>query len=333
MNEPTNQTTHNSNKAKATKIAMSVAFILAISKVTIGFITGSLSILSSAVDSILDIASSFFNFIAIKKAEEPADQDHEYGHGKYEAMATLIQSMIIFMSGIMILIAAWNKFINNTHPEVTTAGLTVMGISIIATIMLTIYLRYMAKKENSSVLEADAMHYSIDLYTNAGILFALILIKFTGLYIIDSIVAAIVAIYIIISAIKLGLQVSNNLLDSKIEEEAYSKLVTILNSFEDCHKDFHKLRTRSSGNDVFIDMHLTLCGKLTLAEVHDITDMIELAIQKAIPKADITIHPEPCNSKDQHHDCHVDSLKEGIKKLASRYGIQLIDNHQHTTNI
>ena len=308
--------TFNGNKTKAAKVAMSVAFCLAVSKAAVGFLTGSLSILSSAVDSILDIAASFFNFIAIKKAEEPADTGHQYGHGKYEAMATFIQSIIIFVSGLFILLSAWDKFIHNKHPEVSSAGFVVMGISIAATIFLTIYLRYVAKKEKSSVLEADAMHYSIDLYTNIGILAALFIIKLTGWTVIDSIVAALVAIYIIFSAIKLSVQVSKQLLDSRIEEEAYNKLLKVLDSFGSYHLDFHRLRTRSAGNEIFIDMHLTLCRKLTLDEVHQITDVIENAISKEISGADITIHPEPCSHTDNDHGkCNSSRIREGLKKL------------------
>lgn len=308
--------TFKGNKTKAAKVAMSVAFCLAVSKAAVGFLTDSLSILSSAVDSILDIAASFFNFIAIKKAEEPADTGHQYGHGKYEAMATFIQSIIIFVSGLFILLSAWDKFIHNKHPEVSSAGFVVMGISIAATIFLTIYLRYVAKKEKSSVLEADAMHYSIDLYTNIGILAALFIIKLTGWTVIDSIVAALVAIYIIFSAIKLSVQVSKQLLDSRIEEEAYNKLLKVLDSFGSYHLDFHRLRTRSAGNEIFIDMHLTLCRKLTLDEVHQITDVIENAISKEISGADITIHPEPCSHTDNDHGkCNSSRIREGLKKL------------------
>lgn len=312
----TNDNTQKGSKTKATKVAMTVAFGLAVSKALVGFLTGSLSILSSAVDSILDIAASFFNFIAIKKAEEPADTGHQYGHGKYEAMATFIQSIIIFVSGLFILLSAWDKFIHNKHAEISSAGFIVMGISIAATIFLTIYLRYVAKKEKSSVLEADAMHYSIDLYTNIGILLALLIIKFTGWTVIDSIVAAIVAVYIIFSAIKLSLQVSKQLLDSSIEEEAYNKLLKVLDSFGNYHLDFHRLRTRSAGNEIFIDMHLTLCRKLTLDEVHQITDVIENSISKEIPGADITIHPEPCAHTDNDHgECNSSRIREGLKNL------------------
>ena len=303
-------------KTKATKVAITVAFCLAVSKAVVGFVTGSLSILSSAVDSILDIAASLFNFIALKKSEEPADTGHQYGHGKYEAMAAFIQSIIIFLSGLFILISAWDKFINNNHPEVSSAGFIVMGISIGATIFLTIYLRYKAKKENSLVLEADAMHYSIDLYTNIGIILALLVIKLTGFAIIDSIVAAMVAVYIIFSAIKLSLQVSKQLLDSSIEEEVYNKLLKVLESFGEYHLDFHRLRTRSAGSEIFIDMHLTLCRKLTLEEVHQITDVIEHAISQEIKGADVTIHPEPCHhTDDDTSECNSKRIRYGLEKL------------------
>ena len=309
-------TVNKGEKTKATKVAITVAFCLAVSKAVVGFVTGSLSILSSAVDSILDIAASFFNFIALKKSEEPADTGHQYGHGKYEAMAAFIQSIIIFLSGLFILISAWDKFINNNHPEVSSAGFIVMGISIGATIFLTIYLRYKAKKENSLVLESDAMHYSIDLYTNIGIILALLVIKLTGFAVIDSIVAAMVAVYIIFSAIKLSLQVSKQLLDSGIEEEVYNKLVKVLESFGEYHLDFHRLRTRSAGSEIFIDMHLTLCRKLTLEEVHQITDVIEHAISQEIKGADVTIHPEPCHhTDDDTSECNSKRIRYGLEKL------------------
>lgn len=307
-----------SGKTKATKIAMTIAFSLAVMKALVGFFTGSLAVLASAVDSILDILSSFFNYVAIKKAEEPADNEHEFGHGKYEALATFIQSIIIFISGLFILISAWNKFKEKQYEDVSNVSIWVMVISIIATIFLTIYLRYMAKKEKSSLLEADSMHYAIDLYTNIGILFALVIIKFTSWNVIDPIIAAIVAIYIIFSAIKLSLKVSNELLDGRVEEETYNKLVNVLKSFEGYHKDFHRLRTRSAGNEKFIDMHMTLCSKLTLAEVHYIIDKIEDAIRKEIPDADITIHPEPCNHHNEDYNfnnCNSDRIKAGLEMI------------------
>lgn len=307
-------------KVNATKVAMTVAFLLAVSKATVGFMTGSLSILSSAVDSILDIAASFFNFIAIKKADEPADTVHQFGHGKYESLATFIQSLVIFATGLMILVSAWNKFRSGEVSNVGQAGIWVMVASIVATIFLTIYLRRVAKKENSSVLEADAMHYSIDLYSNLGILLALIVMKLTGLSFIDPLVAALVAIFIIYSALKLNFKVAKDLLDSRVEEDTYKKLIEVLNGFGEYHRDFHRLRTRSAGHEKFIDMHMTLCRDLTLAETHKIIDEIEDAIRREIPDADVTIHPEPCEHEacDNKKDCNSGRVRMGLDNLTKK---------------
>lgn len=309
------------NKTKAAKIAMSAAFFLAVIKAVVGFMTGSLSVLASAVDSILDIISSFFNFLAIKKAEQPADTDHQFGHGKYESLAAFIQSLIILGAGITILISAWNKFSSGEQESFSMANIWVMLVSVIVTICLTVYLRYTAKKENSAALEADCAHYAADLYTNIGILIALALMKITGLSFIDPLIAALAAVYIIYSALKLSVNVSKILLDSRVEEETYKKLISVLESFDGYHKDFHRLRTRSSGHEKFIDMHMTLCSKLTLGEVHKIIDEIEEAIKREIPDADITIHPEPCNHEEEGYDhsgCNSDRVKAGIQSLSAR---------------
>lgn len=309
-----------SSKINAPKVSMGVAFSLAVLKATVGFMTGSLSILSSAVDSILDTVASFFNFIAIKKAEEPADTAHQFGHGKYESLAAFIQSIIILATGLFILVSAWHKFNSNEVPEVGFAGIGVMILSIVATVFLTVFLRHVAKKEKSAVLEADAMHYAVDLYSNIGILLALMVMKYTGLTFIDPLVAAVVAIYIIYSALKLNFKVAKELLDERVEEDTYKKLLEVLNSFDSFHKDFHRLRTRSSGHEKFIDMHLTLCRNLTLAETHRMTDEIEEAIKIAIPDADITIHPEPCEHTDcdDKKDCNSYRVRMGLENLSKK---------------
>ena len=298
---------------------MCVAFCLAVSKAAVGFMTGSLSVLSSAADSLLDILSSFFNFMAIKKSEEPADSEHQFGHGKYESLAAFIQSLIIFAAGLMILISAWNRFRTDSREETGPESIYIMALSIVVTIFLTIYLRHTAKKEASAVLEADAMHYAIDLYTNIGILLALIAMKITGLSFIDPLTAALVAFYIIYAAAKLSIKVSKILLDGRVEEETYKKLITVLKSFGEYHKDFHQLRTRNSGREKFIDMHMTLCSKLTLCEVHKITDKIEDAIKKEIPDADVTIHPEPCAHDEKgsnYSDCNSERVRAGLAALS-----------------
>lgn len=312
--------TKKSDKSKASAIAMSLALSLAFIKAIVGIFTGSLAIISSAVDSILDVFTSLFNFLAIKAAEKPADEHHQYGHGKYESLAAFIQSIIIFISGIFILFSAYKNIINNEHPEISNAGIAVMILSIFVTIGLTIYLRYMSKKEKSKILEADSMHYSVDLYTNIGILVSLFIIKYTGLVIIDSLVAILIALFIMYSAIKLSLDVSKELLDSSICKDDYNKILEILSGFNKYNLEFHNIRTRLSGNTVFVDMHLNLCKYLTLEQVHRLTDIVEYEIAREIPNSDVTIHPEPCDHDVNSPEfCKTEKLKESIVTLDHLY--------------
>ena len=312
--------TKKSSKSKASAIAMTVALSLAIVKAFVGIFTGSLAIISSAVDSILDVFASLFNFLAIRTAEKPADSKHQYGHGKYESLAAFIQSIVIFVSGIFILMSAYRNIKNNEHPEITSAGITIMFISIIVTVCLTVYLRYMSKKEKSKILEADSMHYSIDLYTNIGILASLFIIKFTGYDIIDSIVAIIIALFIMYSAIRLSFDVSKELVDSSISKNDFNKIVEILDGFHKYNLDFHNIRSRMSGSTIFVDMHLNLCKYLSLEQVHRITDIVEFEIGKEIPHADVTIHPEPCDHERNHvENCQTNELRESIKILDKEY--------------
>ncbi len=291
---------HGTVKQNTTLIAMAVASSLAIVKVVVGVMAGSLAIIASAVDSVLDVFASFFNYIALRISDKPADETHSFGHGKFEALASFIQSLIILVTGFFILYSAWNKFSTSNYEPIPTYGIVVMVISLVVTALLTVYMRRKAKQEKSTILETDAMHYAIDLYTNAGILLALVIIKFTGWDFIDPIIAAIVGVYIIISALKLSFNVSKILLDNNVDEETYNKITSILQSFgAEFYKDVHDLRTRTSGSEVFIDMHMTMCSDLPLKQVHEIIDEIEKAIKNELPEADIIIHPEPCEHKTQ----------------------------------
>ncbi len=312
----------NNSKSKTPLIAMSVALSLAVMKITVGIMTGSLAVISSAIDSVLDMLTSAFNFVALKKSDSPADDMHNFGHGKFEALAALMQSIIILGTGVFLVVSAWNKLQANTYEDIPSVAIYVMVISIVATAFLTIYMKRVAKATNSTVLEADAMHYAIDLYTNAGILIALVVMKFSGWTFIDPIIAGLIGIYIMYSALKLGLDVSKILLDNKIDDEDFEKINDVLNSFsEKMHCEFHDIRTRSSGNGVFIDMHMTLCRDLSLKSVHDLIDNIEEAIKKEVPNADIIIHPEPCEHETKQEKqmcCNAGYINQGLREIRGK---------------
>jgi len=286
------------SKTAATKISIATAFVLAVFKFTVGLYSGSLMIITSAVDSLLDIGSSSVNYFAIKLAEEPPDKGHPYGHSKYEPLAAFIQSMIIMASGVYILYQAYEKITGEETSIKLNLGILVMVISIIATFLLVLVLRSVAKRTKSPILKADALHYEIDLLTGGGVLFGLIIIKFFSFYIIDPIISVLIAIYIIYSALQLAKEVMADLLDEEIPEEEKQIIKDILEDYDEILHDYHNLRTRKAGASRFIDMHVTLCRRMTVEEAHEIADDIENRIKLTLEAADATIHIDPCSVKE-----------------------------------
>lgn len=287
-----------SKKARATTFSIFTAATLAIVKTITGIMIGSLAIIASAADSILDIVSSSVNFYAIRKSEEPPDAEHPFGHGKFESLATFLQSLVIMLSGFYILYKAYYKFTHQLPVTHLDAGIAIMLFSILATFILSKYLKKVAKEENSQVLKADALHYEIDLLTNSGVLISLIIIKYSGLDLIDAIISAIISIYIMIEAIKLAMEASSDLLDSELPSEDIDELKRILDEYDDLHIDYHNLRTRKAGSKKFVDMHLTLCRNLPLVDAHQISDNIEKTIQAQIQDIDVIIHIDACSVKE-----------------------------------
>ncbi|WP_283805600.1 cation diffusion facilitator family transporter [Seleniivibrio woodruffii] len=294
----------------ATKVSISTAVFLAVFKAGVGIWSGSLAVLSSAFDSLLDIISSTVNFYAIRLSMLPPDENHPYGHNKFEPLAAQIQSFIILFSGVYILYKAYMNFHSNVEIKAMGVNIAVMAVSICITASLVYFLKYAATKLKSSVLYADSLHYKTDLLSGAGILVALVIIKFTGLYVIDSIVSAVIAVYIIVSALKLNFQVTRELLDETLPEED----MQIINSVLDRHKveivDVHKLRTRSAGSRKFIDMHLVLFHSLSLQDGNDIRKDIEKRIKAGIKDADVNIYIEPCDP-EHCETCRVCGEQDG----------------------
>jgi len=287
-----------------------------LTKAAIGFSTGSLAVLSSAFDSILDIASSSVNYFAVKVADQPPDENHPYGHTKFEPLAAQIQSFLILFSGIYILYRAYTHIVEEVKLEQIGINIIVMTFSMTVTFFLVLFLRYVAKKEHSAVIEADSMHYEIDLLTNGGVLLALVVIKFTGLHIIDAVVSALIAVYIIISALKLNLSVTRELLDETIPDDEVQIVNSILKSHEEEIVEVHKLRTRKAGVKRFVDMHLVLWQEMSLKEANDLRNDIENRIKAGLGNADVNIYIEACKG-DICEECRV-CEKYGRKNIGSK---------------
>jgi cation diffusion facilitator family transporter len=259
---------------KATIISSATAALLIILKLTIGILSGSVAVLASAIDSVLDFIISAFNYFAINKAEQPANKTFNYGKGKIEALAAVIEGTIITMSGLFILYHAIKKAYVGDTTELLGSSILVMAISLVITITLVIFLNYVAKKTNNMVIKSDALHYKTDVLSNGAILISLILIYATGLDLIDAIVGVIISIYIIYSAyeiIKEGIYV---LLDAALDEEIVKEIKTIIETEEGIN-DYHYLKTRKSANTNFVDVHLVFNDGISLLKAHSLGDKIE----------------------------------------------------------
>jgi cation diffusion facilitator family transporter len=259
---------------KATVVSSATAGILIIIKLTIGILSGSVAVLASAIDSVLDLIISAFNYFAINKAEQPADKTFNYGKGKIEALAAVIEGTIITMSGLFILYHAIKKAYVGEETTLLGSSILVMTISLVITIALVLFLNYVANKTNSMVINSDALHYKTDVLSNGAILISLILIYSTGIQIIDAIMGVIISVYIIYSAyeiIKEGVYV---LLDAALDEDIVNEIKSIIEKEEGVN-DYHYLKTRKSANTNFVDVHLVFNDGISLLKAHSIGDKIE----------------------------------------------------------
>ncbi|MGC8768033.1 cation diffusion facilitator family transporter [Calditerrivibrio sp.] len=281
-------------KTKIPILSITMAAILALSKLIVALYTGSMAILSSALDSILDIVASGVNYFALKASEEPPDKAHPYGHGKFESLAAFVQALIIMATGVYLFYRSIMGLIDKKDLTDLNTGIYIMLFSMFMTLLLTISLRYYAKKYNSTIILTDAMHYEIDLITNTGVLVTLFLVRYTGFYQIDFIVSSLISVYIIYSAFDLARDVSSILLDREMSEEDQTKIRDILKDYDNSFVDYHKMRTRSSGKTKFVDMHITLCKNMSLNDAHHIADFIEKDLKEKISDLDVIIHIDPC---------------------------------------
>lgn len=290
---------------KATIVSTSVAAILTIIKLVVGIASGSVAVLASAIDSILDMFVSIFNFFAIHNSEKPADKTFNYGRGKIEALASVIEGTIIAMSGLFLLYQAIIKALEGKVSSYLEESLVIMIISLILTILLVLYLNYVARKTKSMVIKADALHYKTDVYTNAAVLISLVLVQFTGYELIDVFVGGGISLFIIYSAYELVKDGVLILLDKSIESDQVDKIVHIIKE-EQRVNTYHLLKTREAGHQTFVDVHLVFDCLITLMDAHRVSDKIEDKIRKIDTSRDwiINIHMDPYDDlqiNDEEH--------------------------------
>lgn len=287
---------------KATLVASATSTLLIFIKLTIGIMSGSVAVLASAIDSVLDLIVSVFNFFAVTKSEQPADKVFNYGRGKIEALAAVIEGTVITMSGVYIFYVAIRKAFGGEETQLLETSIIVMLISLVITIALVLYLNYVAKKTGSMVIKSDALHYKTDIFTNAAILVSLVMIQFTSWQIIDSIIGGLIAIYIIFEAYKIIKEGVYVLLDGALEDNQVKHIRHIIES-EDGLTGYHFLKTRTSGHNNFVDVHLVFTSDILLLEAHRISDRIEDRIAQLDPTREwvMNMHLDPYDDSEAEH--------------------------------
>lgn len=279
-------------KRLAAILSVLVASTLIVAKTLAYFSTESVSILSSLVDSLLDLAASSINLLAIRQAAQPADREHRFGHGKAEPLAGMGQSAFIAGSAVFLIVESGKRL---AHPnEVTNEvlGVAVMLLSIVLTLALVLFQRSVVRRTQSVAIGADSLHYFSDLLVNSGVIVALILSTQLGFTLADPLFAMGIAIYILWSAWLIFSDSMNLLMDRELPEADRQRIHDIVMA-HDSVISVHDLRTRSSGTQLFIQFHLELDGKLSLFAAHEIADAVMHDVEKAFPSAEVLIHEDP----------------------------------------
>ncbi|MBV1869745.1 MAG: cation diffusion facilitator family transporter [Gammaproteobacteria bacterium] len=276
---------------RATYASVLVASILIVIKAFAWFLTDSVSILASLVDSSMDAVASLINLFAVAHSLVPADKEHRFGHGKVESLAGLGQSVFIFVSAVFLLISAANRLQNPQELGEVWLGTGVMLASLLLTSALLLFQGYVVRRTGSLAVKADALHYRADLFTNGAILLALFLSVY-GYAFFDAVFAIIIAVYIFYSAWGIAREAVQILLDRELPDKVREQITTAAKSVLGV-RGIHDLRTRRSGVTCFVQLHIDLDENLSLKDAHQIADAVEDAICAEIPEADVIIHEDP----------------------------------------
>ncbi len=276
----------------ATYASVSVALVLIAAKFAAWLATDAVSMLSTLIDSLLDAGASLVNLVAVRKALQPADYEHRFGHGKAEPLAGLAQAAFICGSAAFLLMEAVERFVHPREIENTDFGYAVMVFAIVVTIALVVFQRSVVRRTGSTAIRADSLHYSMDVMVNVSVIVSLLLATNTGWLWADPLFAIVIAGYIVRGAMSIGRQSLDLLMDRELSEEDRRRIHDLAVSHPGV-LDVHDMRTRSSGQNQFIQLHLEMDGKISLIEAHEISEEVMDRIEDAFPNAEVIIHEDP----------------------------------------
>jgi len=284
-----------STRRGAASLLIGVVIGLMLLKAIVSWLTGSIGILAQASDSLLDIIAGIVTFSAIRIATKPADEEHPYGHGKVEDIAGMVQGLLIFTAAGLIIYAAVRRIMAGSTVELAEAGIGVMLFSIVVSIFLSRHLTKVARATRSAALEANAHNIAADVYSASAVLIGLLIVRLTHISYIDAVLAIGVALYIAMVAYRTANKSVSALVDTKLPAEHETVIKACVAEHHQQIAGFHSLRTRQSGNQLYIDLHLVMNRGISLEGAHEICDRIEIAMESGLHGANVTIHAEPCD--------------------------------------
>ncbi len=283
-------------RTKSGAAALSIAsnaLLIAI-KLAAGAITGSIAILTEAVHSLIDLVASVVAFVSVRKADEPADADHPYGHEKVESLAATIEGLLILVGAGIIIYEATHRLVDGAEVESLGVGIAVMGFSVIANLIVSTVLARQAKLHDSPALEGDASHLRADALTSAGVLVGLALVEITGNAAFDSITALAVAAAIVVAGIRIVRRSSGVLVDEALPDEEMDQIeAAIAAARTEEVAGYHKLRARRAGSRRYIDLHVQYRSGTSLERAHELAHAMRASIEATITRAEVLIHVEP----------------------------------------
>jgi cation diffusion facilitator family transporter len=269
-------------------------------KLAAAAITGSVAILSEAIHSMIDLVASVIAFVSVRRADEPADVDHPYGHEKLESLAAQIEGLLILVGAALIVYEAVDRLVSGAEVERLGIGIAVLGFAAVANVFVSLFLRRQARRHSSAALAADAAHLGTDALTSVGVLVGLALVQITGANAIDSAVAIAVAVVIVVSGVRIMRRSASALVDEAPPPAEMDRIEAIIARTRAEAPEivgYHQLRARTAGRRRYIDLHLQFRTGTTLERAHELAHQLRDAIEAELGNAEVLIHVEPESSR------------------------------------
>lgn len=280
-------------KVKTARLSIfSNVFLISI-KIAVGVLSGSVSIISEAIHSTIDLIAAVIAYFSVRVSDKPPDEAHPYGHGKFENVSGVIEALLILVAAFWIIFEAVKKFTHHEPIEFLYLGILVMSVSAIVNFFVSKRLYKVARETDSIALEADALHLKTDIYTSLGVAIGMLVIWITDMHFLDPVIAILVALIILKESYNLLKTAFSPLVDSSLPEEDIKRIKSVIDKHVDHCIKYHHFRTRRSGSYKYLDFHLEVPQDMTVKRAHDLCDEIELDIKEQINLIDINIHIEP----------------------------------------